>query len=152
MRRARIIWVATWAGVIVIAAVVGYLQETDSERWLVFGATTMLITAALHSILGERFILTPLFRRQDLPRLFGDPEFVPRTLRFVWHLTSIAFVGLAAVLIAIAADASTTTTLLRIVSLTAASSAVLAAIISRGRHLSWVAFASVALASWLAIP
>lgn len=149
MKRAWTAWGATWAGVLGVATLVGYLQETASQGWLVFAATTLLITSVLHSLLGERFILKPLVGHQDLPMLFGDRQFLPRTLRFVWHLFSIAFVGLAAILIAVAAGGSTTS-LLNIVSATAASSAVVTATVSRGRHLSWVAFASVALASWLA--
>ena len=60
--------------------------------------TAFLIAAALavllgvaHSYLGERYILTRLFRRGDLPRLFGGVEFTQQTLRFAWHLTSVAW-------------------------------------------------------------
>jgi len=52
---------------------------------------TMLVTIAAalcfalglaHSVLGERYILVHLFRRTDLPKLFGDDRFTRRTLRF----------------------------------------------------------------------
>ena len=42
-------------------------------------------------------------------------------------------------------------TLLRIVATTFAISAVIAALGSRGRHLSWIAFTAIALLAWLAI-
>ena len=46
-----------------------------------------------HSVLGEKYILIRLFRRPDLPKLFGGTEFTVRTLRFAWHLTTIAWWG-----------------------------------------------------------
>src|SRR3990170_5805876 len=55
-----------------------------------------------HSYLGERYILIRLFRRNDLPKLFGSSEFTVRTLRFAWHITSIAWLGLAAILLLLA--------------------------------------------------
>ena len=47
-------------------------------------------TAVAHSVLGERYILVRLFRRENLPRLFGSDELTKRTLRFAWHLTSVS--------------------------------------------------------------
>ena len=51
--------------------------------------TSLLIAAGLaallgvaHSYLGERHILMRLFRRGDLPKLFGGVEFTQQTLRF----------------------------------------------------------------------
>src|SRR4029077_4695672 len=55
-----------------------------------------------HSVLGERYILIRLFRRSDLPKLFGGTEFTTRTLRFAWHLTTIAWWGAAALFFALA--------------------------------------------------
>ena len=36
----------------------------------------------------------------DLPRLFGSDWFTRRTLRFAWHITSVAWLGFAALLVA----------------------------------------------------
>ena len=54
-----------------------------------------VLLAGAHSYLGERYIMVRLLRRDDLPKLFGGVDFTKRTLRFAWHLTSIAWVGLA---------------------------------------------------------
>ena len=64
-----------------------------------------LLAASLgvaHSYLGERYILIRLLRRDNLPTLFGGVEFTKRTLRFAWHLTSVAWIGLAGLLVAMA--------------------------------------------------
>ncbi len=52
-----------------------------------------------HSALGEKYILTRLFRRADLPNLFGSPEFTVRTLRFAWHVTTVAWFGFGVLLL-----------------------------------------------------
>ena len=101
--------------------------------------------ALAHSWLGERYILIRLLRRQDLPQLFGSDVFTKRTLRFAWHLTTIAWCGLGALLLRAAwspsADTSATA---QIVAATFLISAVVAGIGSRGRHWSWIVFLAIA--------
>jgi hypothetical protein len=53
----------------------------------------------VRSVFGERYILVRLFRRTDLPRLFGGTRFTTRTLRFAWHITTVAWWGFAAILL-----------------------------------------------------
>jgi hypothetical protein len=119
---------------------------------LLLAAALLALTAVAHSGLGERYILRRLFRRPDLPHLFGSDRFTRRTLRFAWHITSIAWLGLAGVLVVLAADGPPPRdTLLRVVAATFAASAAIAALGSRGRHLSWIVFTAIALLAWLAI-
>jgi hypothetical protein len=98
---------------------------------------------AAHSVLGERYILVRLFRRPDLPHLFGGPEFTIRTLRFAWHITTIAWWGLAAIFVLIAHEQASASSLLYVISATFLLSAVVAAAGSRLRHLSWIVFAAI---------
>jgi hypothetical protein len=119
---------------------------------LLLAAALIALTAIAHSVLGERYILMRLFRRADLPHLFGSDRFTRRTLRFAWHVTSVAWLGLAGVLIVLIGEgAPARDTLLRIVAATFAASAVIAALGSRGRHLSWIVFTAIALLAWLSI-
>ena len=119
--------------------------------------TAFLIAAALavllgvaHSYLGERYILTRLFRRGDLPRLFGGVEFTQQTLRFAWHLTSVAWVGFAGLLAMLASSPhGTGRTQAQVISVTFALSGALALIGSKGRHLSWIVFLAIAGLVWL---
>ena len=58
------------------------------------GSLALLVLALAHSVLGEQGILRPLFAAEwtvELPRWA-----VERILRFAWHLTSLAWVALAA--------------------------------------------------------
>jgi hypothetical protein len=110
------------------------------EIALTVAAALILFVAIAHSWLGERYILTRLFRRSDLPQLFGSSEFTKRTLRFAWHGTSIAWLGLAGVLLAIAHPPVQTLMLGRIVGITFLIHGFIALFGSKGRHLSWIAF------------
>jgi hypothetical protein len=91
-----------------------------------------------HSVLGERFILVRLFRREDLPRLFGGSEFTIRTLRFAWHITTVAWWGMAAILWWAGSGILTVRSTLEIIGYSSVLSGLLPLVITRGRHLSWV--------------
>ena len=107
------------------------------------------LLAVGHSYLGERYLLIRLFRRDDLPKLFGGTEFTKRTLRFAWHLTSVAWLCLAAVLVKLNSHTPSRAELGALLAGTFATSAVVALVGSRGRHLSWVVFMAIALLTWL---
>jgi hypothetical protein len=115
------------------------------EWALYIAAFLVLATGAAHSILGERYILVRLFRRTEIPHLFGGPEFTVRTLRFAWHITTVAWWGLGAIIILVARGEATSSTVLLVLSGTSLASAVVAAVGSRFRHLSWLVFVAVAV-------
>ena len=116
---------------------------------LIAGALVVLVALA-HSLLGERYILRRLFRRGGLPRLFGGEWFTRQTLRFAWHITSLAWIGLAAILLFLGLDATTgSETVLRMVALIFALTGLVAAVASKGRHLSWPVFLAIAALAWL---
>ena len=94
----------------------------------------------VHSVLGERYILTRLFRRDNLPKLFGGTDFTTQTLRFAWHITTIAWWGFSAILVLLAADAFSFTNLSMVIAITFLMTGTVALVASHGRHLSWVVF------------
>jgi hypothetical protein len=96
-----------------------------------------------HSYLGERYLLMRLFRREDLPKLFGSTEYTRRTLRFAWHVTSIAWLGFAAILLLLAHPPVAPADIGLAVSLTFLAHGAVALVGSRGRHYSWVVFLAV---------
>lgn len=114
-------------------------------------AALIFLLGFAHSVLGERYILLRLFRCRDLPRLFGGTAFTTRTLRFAWHLTTVAWWGVAALLWQAGAGTLSQGRTLSIVGYTLAVSALLPLIITRGRHLAWVVLLAVAgIALWYA--
>lgn len=108
------------------------------------GAALAVGLAVAHSALGERYILTRLFRR-PLPPLFGGDAFTRRTLRFAWHLTSVLWLGTAATLLLVADPA-----VLRIVAVTMLACAGVTLVGSHGKHPAWPFMSAVAWVSWAA--
>lgn len=108
------------------------MEHTILARWL--PAIVLVLLAGLHSLLGERLILGPLFAA-GLPRIAVGRRFAERVLRFAWHLTSVAWLALAA--IATRADSGQTA----IIGWMLVASAVTAFVFGRGAHFAWALFA-----------
>lgn len=118
------------------------------QALLYFAAGLVVTLGAAHSVLGEKYILVRLFRRNDLPKLFGSAEFTTRTLRFAWHLTTIAWFGFAALLVR-AAHGELSGEALRIIGATFVLSGLVALIGSRGKHLAWIAMFCIGGIAWM---
>nr|WP_283164207.1 hypothetical protein [Shewanella corallii] len=106
----------------------------------------LVICGLVHSILGEKYILIRLFRRDNLPHLFGSDEFTKGTLRFAWHITTLAWFGFAAILVLQQNNASA---FLYAISVVFALSALCSAYFTQGKHLSWVVFGAVSALCYL---
>ncbi len=105
------------------------------EAMVVAGCFASLAVA--HSVLGEQAVIRPLVAsRWSAPGLAPTPA--ARLMRFAWHLTSLAWVGLGAIVVG--ADAVAT------VGLVAAVSTVLIVVLLPG-HFAWALFAIAALAA-----
>ena len=111
-------------------------------------AFLLVAIAAAHSYLGERYILIRLFRREDLPRLRGSDTFTKKTLRFAWHITSIAWLGFAAILVILSQAPIEASSVARAVSATFLVSAAVSFFGARGRHYSWIVFLAIGLLTW----
>jgi hypothetical protein len=112
---------------------------------LYIAASLVVAVGIAHSYLGERYILVRLFRRGDLPKILGSAAFTARTLRFAWHITSIAWLGLAGVLVVLANPPAGSAALGLVVGCTFLAHAVVALVGSRGRHLSWPVFLAIGI-------
>lgn len=99
-------------------------------------AICLAILATAHSALGEREILGPLFRsswEKPAPRWA-----MQRILRFAWHLTSIAWLGMAAAVLGLALNLA--------IAAIAIPSAVIIFFALRG-HLAWPLFGLAGVAA-----
>ncbi len=118
------------------------------QPFLYIAAALATLLGIAHSVLGEKYILVRLFRREDLPRLFGSTEFTIRTLRFAWHLTTIAWIGFAALLVYAGRGDITNEGMLRIVGITFVASGLLPLIFTRGKHWSWAVLFGIGGIAW----
>jgi hypothetical protein len=114
---------------------------------LLAAAALAILAGVAHSYLGERYILIRLFRRSDLPNLFGTDVFTRRTLRLAWHLTTVAWWGSA--LLFWALGQGSTRLGLQVLSGMFFVNAIVTAVGSRGRHLAWPVFLLIAIFSWM---
>lgn len=110
---------------------------------LYLACVLLVLTGLAHSWLGERYLLMRLFKRPDLPRLFGGTAFTIGTLRFAWHLTTVAWWGLGALVFMAAQGEIDRQQVLTVIGATALVSAVFPIWFTRARHLSWVVFVAV---------
>ena len=117
---------------------------------LLLAATLVVLVGLAHSYLGEKFILMRLFR-QPLPRLFGDDWFTRQTLRFAWHLTTVAWFGFAAILVLMAHPPVTIGALGTVVGVTFMIHFLIALLGTRGRHLSWILFLVIGICAFYSV-
>jgi hypothetical protein len=138
---------------------------------LYLAAILLFLLGLAHSLLGERYILMRLFRQNGLPKLFGGTRFTRRTLRFAWHLTTVAWWGLAALLGLLAqnrlgpnsdfqnsvfqnsalSNNSLEGSVLTVIGWTMLLSGLLPLFLTRGRHLSWVVLLLVGALALVAV-
>ena len=109
--------------------------------------TLLLIAAFLaaflgvaHTVLGERYVLIRLFRRGNLPKLYGGQWFTRRLLRFAWHLTSVAWWGFAVILWALAGGSLTPELVAAVAGWTFLVSGLITMVSSHGKHFAWPIF------------
>lgn len=113
-------------------------------------ALLLVLTGIAHSYLGERYILIRLFKRDNLPKLFGGTDFTTGTLRFVWHLLTVVWWGIAILVWQASGQPLHTRGVLQVFSMVALVSGLFPLVLTRGRHLSWIVFFAVAALLWLA--
>ena len=111
---------------------------------LIAAALTVLI-GLYHSIAGEQRLIRPLLTMDTLPRLRGSTDFTRALIRTAWHITTLAWFGLAGILVVMDGQTGAgRTTILGIVAAVFAVSGAAALFFGRGRHLAWLAFLPIA--------
>ena len=120
------------------------------ELLLYSAALLTALIGVAHSYLGERLILQWWFRTENLPRLLGGTTFTQNTLRFAWHLTTVAWWGFAALLVLLAHPPITSSAVGQVIAIVFAIHFLIALITSRGRHFSWIFFLLISVLAWTA--
>jgi len=120
------------------------------NNYYLIAAILTLLMAITHSLMGEKYFLVQLFQRDYPPELMGA-KFVNRTIRIAWHLTSISWAAAGIILIVLALNPVMPMggIFARIIAVCFLLSALLSAIGSHGRHLSWIIFVLIAVLAWL---
>jgi hypothetical protein len=113
---------------------------------LATAAVLLLAIGVVHSWLGERRLIGPLLAPDRRSGMLANSDRARKVLRFAWHLTTLTWWSLAAILLALAATPLTRQgmTILLIIATLSALSGLTILIVGRGRHLAWPVFLAVA--------
>lgn len=116
------------------------------DPWLLAAALLLVGLALFHSVIGERFLVRRLLRRENLPKLFGGDAFTKATIRYGWHLLTLTVLALALVLVWLAAQPpdGRPRALVYVLAATLAVGGLWGIVATRGRHLSWVVLVACA--------
>ena len=113
---------------------------------LATAAVLTVVIGIVHSWLGELRIIMPLVAGPNRAPLMENSAFARKIVRFAWHITSLTWWGIAAILAAFATGplaGHDRFVLMAIVAIFTLSGLV-SIVISRGRHVGWPLFLAIA--------
>lgn len=112
---------------------------------LVSAAILLLATGVAHSWLGELRLIGPLLAPGARAGPLARSRFLRGVLRFAWHVTTLAWWGFAAILVALAGAPveGAGRAVLLIVAATFLFTGAVTLVASRGRHLAWPVFLAI---------
>jgi len=113
---------------------------------LIIVAILLISLSAFHSILGERLILQPIHKADNLPKIWGNRQATFRTIQATWHLVSILWLGLASHLLVINFyPEHETKSFLITFGVMFGFLTILPLVWSAGKHKSWIAFGMISI-------
>ena len=93
-----------------------------------------VLTALLHSLLGEARLIGPMVRGRQ--GVMGRP-LARQVVRFAWHWTSLLWLLVATVLVSAWLGHPVEIWLLRVIGAAHLAMGLLDAVITRGKHIAW---------------
>ncbi|MBI2077129.1 MAG: hypothetical protein HYT80_01985 [Euryarchaeota archaeon] len=109
-----------------------------ADVFLILSAVLVAGLGAFHSVLGERYLVRRLLRRDDLPHLFGDDTFTKLTIRYAWHLLTIFCLAAAALFAYEATQARPSVPVVTILAATLGAAGLWGLVSTSARHWSWL--------------
>lgn len=100
------------------------------------GILALMIVSAVHSLLGEKLLLKPMFAKRGNAVLEND--LARLVIRFAWHVTSLCWIMMAIILYFVGfSAASLSTVILLTLGVGFLAIGLFDAVASRGRHVGW---------------
>ncbi|MHA7871157.1 MAG: hypothetical protein ACX939_02285 [Hyphococcus sp.] len=108
---------------------------------LIAAAGLLIVLAGFHTVVGERVILQPVRKADNLPKMWNSRQATFRTIQATWHLVSVLWLGVAACLMAIQFfPALTNMSFLLIFGAIFGALAVVPLVWNAGKHKTWIPF------------
>lgn len=106
------------------------------EFMALIGVGGLIITAIAHSVGGEIYLLRPLFKYRGNRVL--ESELARVVLRFAWHITSVSWLVLAAILYTVTFRAPDIgTAILVSIGTSFTAMGLFDLVVSKGKHIGW---------------
>ncbi len=120
---------------------------------LLSAGTICAIGSLIHSWLGERQLLGPVLSAERHNGSLAEGSSARRVLRFAWHLTSLAWLALGAILVALALSPPNFlgVSVLLIVTVVLWLNGLITLLAGGVRHIGWPLFFAAAGAATLAL-
>lgn len=112
---------------------------------LLLAAALTIFIGLAHSYLGEKWLIGPIIAQERLPVPKRSQTFAKQTLRFAWHITSLAWWAIAGLMIYIHfVPGGALTGFLWMCAILFGITGLIPIIVGKGRHKSWIVFLSIA--------
>lgn len=129
------------------------------QTYLLISAILTIVLALAHSVLGEWRLLRSMKNEvlpqiKGIPALFNSGGFSKNTIRFVWHVTSIFGLSLAAILLYfsnLATLGSTEGFIIKIISAAMILAGLVTFILTKGAHMGWILFLAIGILCALSV-
>ncbi len=117
-----------------------------SSASLLLAAVLAFGVGLAHTVLGERWLLGPLLAPGRRQGMLEKSAIARQTLRFAWHITTIAWWGPAAMLVWLSRQPLDPTgrAFVLIFAVMFVVTGLTTLVVSRGRHLAWPVFLAIA--------
>ena len=130
------------------------MSPNSPNIYLLLASILSFVLVMGHSLRGEWIGERTLVKRITRLKLFDEEEKdirAKRVVRVAWHVPSIAWGGIGSILFyaALINMNSSTSIIIRIISITFFVSAVFSLIANRGKHASWVLFLLTSILAWM---
>lgn len=110
--------------------------------WFYLASATMVATALIHSVLGERLLISPMLAI-EVP-LMKQP-LARQVLRYAWHLTSVFMILSAALIVWPAVPMSP----IRLTGIVWFIVGIVDALLTQGKHLGWPFLAAAGILTFI---
>ncbi len=117
------------------------------DIYFIIATALLFIVGFIHSVVGERKLITPLSTQQSNSVFEQDPLNRP-VLRVAWHITTIAWWGMAIVIFDLATLPNPPALTVHAMSVTFFLTGLSICLFTRGKHPAWVIFGIVSGLLW----
>jgi hypothetical protein len=113
-------------------------------------AVVLFLLGIAHSVFGEKLLLLPMAREKSV-NLFKEKPYMISVMRFAWHITSIAWWGMALIIMYFAMIENCPPFCVHALAGTFAATGIIIIVFSRGLHPAWFFFLAIAGCLWAVV-